>query len=393
MTQELDALIRPNIRHLKPYRCARDDYSAGILLDANENAFGPITSTQNTIQPESELELNRYPDPHLMNLRDTYAKWRRLPGGEWCMLGNGSDEVLDLIIRLVCEPGHHKILTCPPTYGMYKVLAQINNVEIVQVPLLSQHFQLDVDAIKAALDADATIKVVFLCSPGNPTGTCLQRADILKVYNETRRRALLVIDEAYIDFVPSTRQERGFTSMSSDIASCPGMLVCQTMSKSFGLAGIRLGICLASPRVIHYLLAIKPPYNINGFTAQHAQLAMNSLDRLDETVRDLNQQRDRMAKALVQLEGVQCIRGGMDANFLLVELVDGFKRMDANTFALKLYKQLAEFETESERVVVRFRGNEPLCTGCLRITIGTPEQNSLLLKQLKRLISRFDSHK
>jgi histidinol-phosphate aminotransferase len=234
MPFDLKKVIRPNILALQPYRCARDDYSAGILLDANENAYGPSLSEFRA------GDLNRYPDPLHPEIKERIVSLRNIPSIHNVFLGVGSDEVIDLLIRIACVPGKDKILITPPTYGMYSVCAQINDVGVVKVNLNVENgaFQLETDAVNEALKADPSIKITFLCSPGNPTSTCLSHDSIRAVLENPDYNGLVVVDEAYIDFVDQTKNP----SVSTWISKYPNLVVMHTLSKSFGLAGIRMGL-------------------------------------------------------------------------------------------------------------------------------------------------------
>jgi histidinol-phosphate aminotransferase len=235
----IDDLVRPNIRTLKPYRCARDDYNTGILLDANENSYGPAYLYQKTPAKTTAngTAYHRYPDPLNNDIKALYANWRGLKGPEWLFFGVGSDEAIDLLLRVYGVPGQHKILICPPTYGMYSVSAAVNDLAVVKVPLDVENarFQLRVDAILKETRADPNIRLMFLCSPGNPTGTCLAKKDIRTIL-ESDYNGLVVVDEAYIDFVKES-DEKG--SVIRWIEQYPNLVVLQTLSKSFGMAAIR----------------------------------------------------------------------------------------------------------------------------------------------------------
>ncbi len=346
---ELEKLVRPNILELTPYRCARDDYEEGILLDANENALGA-----NITDPDS---LNRYPDPHQQKLRKLIASFRNVSPDE-VFVGNGSDEAIDLLIRIFCRPGVDHIMITPPTYGMYKVAASIQDCGIVSVPL-TPDFDLEPDQILAQTNESS--KLLFLCSPNNPTANELSLDKI-----ETLIRSfpgIVVLDEAYIDF--STRE-----SLANRISEFPNLVILQTLSKSFGLAGLRLGIAIASKAIIRFMMSVKAPYNVNKLTLRSAEEALENIDLMHTHVDELLQERKRMRSALENIPSIQKVFPS-DANFLLVR-VPG---------ALSVYRQLAE-----SGIIVRYRGDQIHCNDCLRITVGTQAENDLLINQLTSLL-------
>ncbi|KAJ8660262.1 histidinol-phosphate transaminase [Lichtheimia ornata] len=372
----LEKLIRPNILALLPYRCARDDYDSGVLLDANENAYGPALANQ------VDGDLNRYPDPYHVRVKERLIKYRNLPSTNQVFLGVGSDEVIDLVLRICCIPGKDKILITPPTYGMYSVCAQINDVGVVKSNLDVEKgaFQVRTDDVIAKIKADPTIKVVFLCSPGNPTGTCLKHDSIREIL-ESGYEGLVVVDEAYVDFV---EQENG--SVASWTSKYPNLLVMQTLSKSFGLAGIRLGIAIADSALIQILNNTKAPYNIGTPSAQIAYDALSpeGLAKMNEYRSALIAQRNVLIQQFqnFKVPGLGRILGTNDANFVLLEILDKDGK-PCNTRCEKIYKLMAE----SKDVVVRFRGKEYGCTGCLRITVGTEEENKTLVERLEEALN------
>jgi len=341
-------LARKNIRNLKPYRSARDDYSKGILLDANENSFG--APFQNT------LMLNRYPDPYQNKLRALIAGYREVEKQQ-VFTGVGSDEAIDLLIRIFCEPQLDHIVTCPPTYGMYEVAASINNVEVLPV-LLDEQFDIIPEQIIS--DAGNHSKLLFLCSPNNPTGNCLSEDRVLEVAEHFP--GMVVIDEAYIDFAAHPGYAQWVTKY-------PNLVITQTLSKAFGLAGIRLGIAIAHPQVIELMMKIKAPYNVNKLTAETAMKALKKSEVVEENVARITEERKQLVNNLESLENVINIYPS-DANFLLVKMDN----------ALEKYKKLAEMG-----VIVRYRGNEPLCENSLRITVGTPDENKQLIDALRKI--------
>ncbi|KAI9352362.1 histidinol-phosphate aminotransferase [Pilaira anomala] len=373
-TFDLTKIIRPNILALKPYRCARDDYSSGVLLDANENAYGPALTTQR------EGDLNRYPDPYQSQVKERILKLRGLSSTKNLFLGVGSDEVIDLLFRIACVPSKDKILITPPTYGMYSVCAQINDVEVVKSPLNVENgaYQLDMDNLFKTLKANPEIKLVFLCSPGNPTGTCLSHASIRAVL-ESDYQGLVVVDEAYVDFVD---KEEG--SVATWVEQYPNLVVMQTLSKSFGLAGIRVGIAIGHPDVIQILNNTKAPYNISTPSALIAAEALSDegIKTMQDYRKRLIAQRGVLIEKLAHVKGTGRILGGNDSNFVLVEILDKDNK-PSNDRAQKVYFMMAE----TLGVVVRFRGMEYGCNGCLRITVGTEEENVKMLSMLEKALA------
>ncbi|PTB70846.1 histidinol-phosphate aminotransferase [Trichoderma citrinoviride] len=398
----LETCARPNILALQPYRCARDDYKddgTNILLDANENAYGPSLSPSSPSSSSSSnddnskdapkidpLGLHRYPDPHqhdlkqlLCNLRNTHAHTPKTLTPANLFVGVGSDEAIDALLRCFCVPGKDRILTCPPTYGMYAVSAQVNDVSIVRVPLLpAPTFALDVPAISAALDADPSIKLLYLCSPGNPTGSLLAKSDVVTLLNHPSWNGVVVLDEAYIDFAPDD------ASLAELVAEYPNLVVMQTLSKAFGMAGIRLGAAFAPAPIAALLNSLKAPYNISSPTSALASAALGpaGLAVMRANRDKLLAQRDRLLRELPAVDGVGRLRGGTESNFLLYEMLDKDGKPD-NGVALAVYERLAE----TKGVVVRFRGKEHGCEGCLRITVGTEEEVTRFLEALKKTLA------
>ncbi|KAL6898305.1 histidinol-phosphate aminotransferase [Trichoderma evansii] len=393
----LETCARPNILALQPYRCARDDYKddgTNILLDANENAFGPsldaasvaaFSSQSNNGQGIDPLGLHRYPDPHqidlkqlLSKLRNTHAHTEKTLTPENLFVGVGSDEAIDALLRCFCVPGKERILTCPPTYGMYAVSAQVNDVAIVKVPLLpAPTFGLDVPAISATLSADPSIKLAYLCSPGNPTGSLLAKADVLALLNHPTWNGVIILDEAYIDFAPEN------ASLAELVTEYPNLVVMQTLSKAFGMAGIRLGVAFAPAPIASLLNSLKAPYNISSPTSALAYAAVSGpgLSVMESNRANIIAQRDRIIKEIASIPGVGRLRGGTESNFLLFEMLNAQGQPD-NAVALAAYEKLAE----TKGVVVRFRGKEHGCLGCLRITIGTEEEVTRFLEALKKTL-------
>ncbi|KAK2001804.1 histidinol-phosphate aminotransferase [Colletotrichum falcatum] len=387
----LEKCARPNILALEPYRCARDDYKddgTNVLLDANENAYGP------SLQPNFEagnlgidfLGLNRYPDPHqpelkqlLCDLRNTHTHTARDLKPENLFVGVGSDEAIDALLRCFCVPGKDRILTCPPTYGMYSVSAQINDVSIVKVPLEpAPGFGMDTDAVLGTLSREGdSIKLVYLCTPGNPTGSMLAKEDVRKVLEHPTWNGIVVLDEAYVDFAPEG------SSLAEWVLEWPNLVVMQTLSKAFGMAGIRLGAAFTSPPIARLLNAMKAPYNISTPTSTLAQYAVSDkgLAVMRANRARILTQRDRIIAELPKVPGVGRLRGGTESNFLLYEMLDAAGNPD-NVTALAVYERLAE----NTGVVVRFRGKEHGCLGCLRITIGTEDEVTRFLASIERVL-------
>ena len=332
---------------MKPYSSARDEFedfdtAEMIFLDANENPF--------------QTGVNRYPDPQQLSVKAILAKNNKVKTSQ-ILLGNGSDEVLDLLFRAFCEPKTDNIISLPPTYGMYGVLANINAVENREV-LLSTDFQPQVDQILDTVD-DST-KIIFLCSPNNPTGNSFSDESVVKLLQNFK--GLVVIDEAYIDF---SKKESWLT----EIDEYPNLIITQTLSKAYGLAGIRLGICYASEAVISVLNKIKPPYNVNELTQQRAINRLNNPETIKNEIASIIEQREELIKVLLEVSFVEKVYP-TEANFVLVKVDDANKR----------YDQLIE-----KGIVIRNRTSQPLCENCLRLTIGIPEENAVLIKELKLL--------
>ena len=346
---DIENLIRPNIRNLKPYRSARDDFEEGLLMDANENGLGSTV--------RNKLELHRYPTPTQNPLRKKIAEYRQVDY-ENIFLGVGSDEAIDMLIRIFCEPGRDSIMVTPPTYGMYRVAADINDIGVQKVNL-TEEFQLNVEEILEKRE-DRT-KILFLCSPNNPTANDMKRTDLLKLV--TRFPGVVVVDEAYIDF---SRQE----SMALQVQQYPNLVVLQTFSKAFGLAGIRLGLAISNPLIIDTMLKVKAPYNINKLTAQTAMEAFENSELLKFNIEKIAEERDYVAEQLAYADEVEKVYPS-DANFILFKIRN----------ARNIYEKLS-----ARGVIVRYRGNEPLCEDCLRVTIGMPDENMRFLKTLKEIL-------
>ncbi|HEV3414549.1 MAG TPA: histidinol-phosphate transaminase [Puia sp.] len=343
---DLNKLLRENIRQLVPYSSARDDFKgeAQIFLDANENSLGsPLTKWY-----------NRYPDPHQWKLKEALAKIKGVSPAH-IFLGNGSDECIDLLYRGFCVPGNDNVIINPPTYGMYQVSAQINDVEVRRAVLLDD-FQLDLVHLERL--TDERTKIIWICSPNNPTANSINRQDIEIVLNNFP--GLVVIDEAYINF----SRHRSFIQ---ELTEYPNLVVLQTMSKAWGLAGLRLGMAFASEAIIDVYNKVKPPYNINQATQELALKALEEVGQVNEMIRALVTMREQLARDLSGLAFVQKVYPS-DANFLLVRVDD----------ARDLYDYLL-----SDGIVVRDRSKVELCQGCLRITVGTEKENAELMAVLK----------
>lgn len=388
---DLERVARPNILSLKPYRCARDDYQEGILLDANENAMGPSMPVGADLQ--AHLALHRYPDPSLHGVRPRLVEFRKLPHAAFTFLGVGSDEVLDLIQRCFARPGHDKILICPPTYGMYSVSAAVNDLGVVRVPLRTEggRFDVDVAGVQAALQADASIKIVFLCSPGNPTGTLLPLEQVRAVLDTPGYQGLVVVDEAYIDFaleeqaLGQKHTDGRALSAVSLVPEYANLIVSQTLSKSYGLAGARLGLAMAQPPIIQLMNNTKAPYNISSPAAYLAAQALSpeGIAQMRAQVRTLLEERSALLAALAEIPALGAPLGGNDANFVMVPVLDGPRGQPDNQRAAEVYKSMAE----DHRVVVRNRATELGCDGCLRITVGTHDENARCVELLRAALA------
>ena len=339
-------LVRENIKALQPYSSARDEYkdasSDMVFIDANENPF--------------DTGINRYPDPQQNLVKDQLANIKGV-SKEQILLGNGSDEVLDLIFRVFCEPKLDSVIALPPTYGMYKVLANTNDIKLIEVPL-TKSFQPDVNGILDFYNLQA--KILFICSPNNPTANSFDAYKIKKLIQDFS--GIVVIDEAYIDF--STQE-----SWISRLNNFPNLIVTQTLSKAYGLAGIRLGICYASTEIISVLNKIKPPYNVNQLTQEAALERLKNQDQVNQEVQEIISERNQLIVDLQEIDLVNKIYPS-DANFLLVKVDDANKR----------YNQLVK-----QGIVVRNRSNQVLCENCLRFTVGTSNENKRLIEVLKEL--------
>jgi histidinol-phosphate aminotransferase len=343
----IDTLVRNNVKNMSSYSSARDDYNGLanknlIYLDANESPF--------------ENGINRYPDNKHKNLKTVISKNKSINVNQ-VVFGNGTDEILDLIVRVFCNPNEDKIITLPPTYGMYDVIAKTNGIENIEIPLKSD-FSIDSERI---LDLKTSnIKILFLCSPNNPTGNSFEinvLDNLIKKFN-----GIVVVDEAYIDF--SSQK-----SLSNLIDKYENLIITQTMSKAYGMAGIRLGMGISNNKIISYINKIKPPYNVNTLTENKALEELNKIDEVKKNIDLVLNQRKLLLSSLEKLDFVEKIYKS-DANFLLVKVDNADLR----------YNQLLE-----KGIIVRNRSNQPLCQNCLRITIGTKIENNSLIKTLNEL--------
>ena len=343
----IDDLVRENIKKLKPYSSARSEYTgdASVFLDANENSYG---------SPLDE-NFNRYPDPLQWLLKDEIAKIKGVPPQN-IFIGNGSDEIIDIAFRVFCEPGKDNVIICPPTYGMYKVCAGINNIEVREINLTEKFFQLDVEAILSAVNEHT--KLLFLCSPNNPTGNNMHRMDIEILLNNFS--GVVIIDEAYINF---SRQK----TFIQELTEYENLVVMQTLSKAWGLAALRLGLGFASEKIIDLFNKVKPPYNINQASQQLAIKALSNIKEVNVNIKNTVEQRNLVQQQLRQFNFIEKIYPS-DSNFILIKVMD----------ADKLYRYLL-----SNKIIVRNRSKEPLCENCLRITIGTSGENETLINVLK----------
>lgn len=342
----INDLLRENVKRLTPYSSARDEFSgeAKVFLDANENSLGS----------PSIKWYNRYPDPHQLKIKEKLSAIKGVPAAN-IFIGNGSDECIDLLYRGFCNPGKDNVIICPPTYGMYQVSADINDVEVRKAPLLD-NFQLNLAHLETLVD-DFT-KIIWICSPNNPTGNSIYREDIETVLNNFP--GLVVIDEAYINF----SRQRSFVQ---ELGEYPNMVVLQTMSKAWGLAGLRVGMAFASTEIMDVFNKIKPPYNVGQATQDIVLQALDQVKDVNEMIRILVKEREVLAASLLELHQVELVYPS-DANFLLVKV----------KAARQLYEHLL-----TKGIVVRDRSNVQLCEGCLRITVGTPEENIALLNSVK----------
>jgi histidinol-phosphate aminotransferase len=350
MAFELEKVVRPNIKTLKPYSSAKDEYTgeAKILLDANENSLGsPLTKWY-----------NRYPDPYQQQLKEKLAFVKQIAANQ-IFIGNGSDECIDILFRTFCEPGKDNIIICPPTYPMYEVGANINDIEIQKAPLLSD-YQLNVAHIEQLVNERT--KIIWICSPNNPTGNSLDRIDIETILNHFD--GIVVVDEAYINF----SKQKSFVQSLIDY---PNLVVLQTLSKAWGLAGLRIGMCFASPDIIGYMNKVKAPYNINIVTQELALQALEEVGQVNDMIQLLVDMRIALAEVIASMPHVIKVFPS-DTNFLFVKI----------PHARKLYEYLLTLG-----IIVRDRSALELCEDSLRITVGTEQENTALVDAMYQWVT------
>lgn len=349
MEFNIDNLVRENIKQMKAYSSARDEYKgeANIMLDANENSFGsPLPD-----------HYNRYPDPMQWQLKNKLSSIKGVPA-ENIFLGNGSDEAIDLLFRVFCIPGKDNAIIFPPTYGMYEVCAATNDVLLKKVPLLP-NFQLDMETIENTIDVNT--KLILICSPNNPTGNSMNRTDIELLLNNFD--GLVVIDEAYINF---SRQK----TFINELTEYPNLVVLQTLSKAWGLAGLRIGMAFAGQAIINYLNKVKYPYNINAASQKLAIEALSNVSTINNWIKTISEQKEWLSQKISKLAFTEQVYPS-DANFILVKMKE----------AKKIYDYLA-----ANGIIVRDRSTVQLCDNCLRITIGTPEENKKIIDTLNNYV-------
>ncbi len=345
---DINKITRENIRNLKPYSSARDEYKGkeGLFLDANENSFGSPLDTN----------YNRYPDPLQLDVKEKLGKVKGLPVQN-IFLGNGSDEAIDILFRAFCGPGIDNVIICPPTYGMYEVSANINDVRIQKVPLTAEEFQLDTENILKSINDNT--KLIFVCCPNNPTGNGVKWNSIKTILENFN--GIVVIDEAYINFA-------GYRSLIPELLNYPNLVILQTLSKAWGLAGLRVGMAFASEDIIAVFNKIKPPYNINSASQKLVLEALQNTVKVNEQIKTIVEERKKISFELSGLWFVVKVYPS-EANFLLVK----------TTNPTSIYNYLT-----SKQIIVRNRSKVELCEGCLRITVGTKEENKLLIETLKQ---------
>jgi histidinol-phosphate aminotransferase len=360
MEFNLDILIRDNIKKMTAYSSARHEFTgnASIFLDANENSFGSPLSPLQMDRRDGGMRFNRYPDPLQIEVKEKLSKIKGVPVQN-IFLGNGSDEAIDLLYRIFCEPGRDNAIIFPPTYGMYEVCAEMNNVKVKKVNL-TKEYQLDIDSIEQAIDPFT--KLIFICSPNNPTGNSINRNDIEIILNNFD--GIVAIDEAYINYA----KQKTFIG---ELTGYPNLVVMQTLSKAWGLAGLRLGMAFASQPVIGLMNKVKYPYNINTATQLLALEALNNIEWVNEHIAAAVVEREKLKNELLKLSFTEEVYAS-DANFILVKMND----------ARKKYELLCD-----KGIIVRDRSKVVLCEDSLRITIGTPEENKQLIDELSKLKS------
>ena len=348
MKFDLNKLLRENIKKMSAYSSARNEYKgkSGIFLDANENPFKQ--------QKFLYQEINRYPDPLQLKLKAKIGTLKKTDP-ENIFIGNGSDEAIDILFRAFCEPAKDNVIICPPTYGMYEVTANINNVKVKKIPLTKEKFQLNPEGILKSIDSNT--KLIFICCPNNPTGNGVKSKDIQKLLNSFT--GIVVVDEAYIDFA-------SYKSLITELNNYTNLVILQTFSKAWGLAGIRVGLSFASKEIIAVFNKIKPPYNINTISQNIAYKALQNKKTITSQVNEIISERKKLANALSKIHCITKVFPS-EANFILVK----------TTNANDIYKYLV-----NQKIIVRNRSNIILCDNCLRITVGTKKENKLLLNKL-----------
>ncbi len=344
----IEKLVRKNILKLKPYTSARDSFLEGILLDANENSFGSV------INDEHNLQLNRYPDPAQNKLREKLADYLNVSTKN-LFFGVGSDEIIDLLISIFCEPKKDTVIIPEPTYGMYKVACDVNDVKTISVPL-NKNFQVDIKATLSSVQKNT--KMIFLCSPNNPTANSLSKKGVIPILKNFK--GIVVIDEAYIDFCKNQ-------SFISELKKYKNLVVIRTFSKAWGLAGIRCGYSIADEFITNLLFKIKAPYNLNKLTANAILSALSKVMQKNNFVKKLNSEKEKLINELKNIKEIQRIYPS-DANFILFKIKN----------ATKVYNKLA-----SEGVIIRNRSNQLNLENCLRVSVGTPNENKKFIKALK----------
>jgi histidinol-phosphate aminotransferase len=345
----IDQLVRLNIKKLKPYSSARDSYQSGILLDANENSLGSVV--------ENKLQLNRYPDPSQAEMRSKLSTYLNVDSSK-LFFGVGSDEIIDLLIRIFCEPSKDNVIIPLPTYGMYKVCCDINNVKVKNVEL-TKDFQIDLNPTLNSFDKHS--KIIFLCSPNNPTSKVLNKQDVKTICDEFD--GIVVVDEAYIDF----DEKSGMQELINEFNN---LVILRTFSKAWGLAGIRCGYCIADEKIISYLFKVKAPYSISSLTSNAVINAINNVEQKQKFVSKILDERDRILQELNNIEEIHEVFAS-NANFLIFKVSN----------AKQVYSDLAE-----AGVIIRDRSSETNMENCLRVTIGTPEENNTFIKKLKQVL-------
>ncbi len=345
----IEQLVRKNILNFKPYKSARTLSMEGVLLDANENSFGSVL--------ENNLSLNRYPDPMQYSIRDKLSKHLNI-NYKNLILGVGSDEIIDLLIRIFCVPGKDSVVVTEPTYGMYRVVCNINDVSVLTVPL-NNRFQIDVK--KTLNEITRHTKLIFLCSPNNPTGNRISKKSI---YNLLKKfNGIVVVDEAYIDFSEEN-------SLIHEVKNYRNLVVLRTFSKAWGLAGVRAGYAVADELIIKLLFKVKAPYNLNKLTLQVITEALANISRKKQLVKKINAEKEKLSSVLNKLRGVQKVFYS-DANFILFRVKN----------AKRVYEKLS-----SEGIIVRDLSSNPKLINCLRVTVGTPKENKLFISKLKEIL-------